>query len=247
MKKLYKKDPMAFALVWIGIYVVLMSLADEFSRKLGCQKLLTAPLCMGLTALCYLWIEKNGLKRVFGLCSFSGNARAYLWFLPLVLLASTNLWRGVGLNMTPAESVLYALSMLFVGFLEEILFRGFLFTALCKTGVRRAMVISSLTFGLGHIVNLFNGSPRADTLMQICYAMAVGFLFTVVFYKSGSLWPCILTHSVLNALSTFANRQGQTLAYELGVSGFLCAVSLAYGIYLLRRRREEKTSPVGAG
>ena len=140
--------------------------------------------------------------------------------------------------MTPAESVLYALSMLFVGFLEEILFRGFLFTALCKTGVHRAMVISSLTFGLGHIVNLFNGSPRADTLMQICYAMAVGFLFTVVFYKSGSLWPCILTHSVLNALSTFANRQGQTLTYALGVSGFLCAVSLAYGVYLLGKKPE---------
>lgn len=245
MRKLYEKDELAFALVWIGMYLMLMSLADQFSKFLGIPKLLTAPACVGLTALLVLWIGRNGLKKVFGLCRFSGHPREYLWFLPLVLLASTNLWRGLRLNQGVTESILYGVSMLFVGFLEEILFRGFLFTALRKENTRRAMVISSVSFGLGHFLNLLNGSPALDTLLQICYAMAVGFLFTVVFYKSGSLWPCIFTHSAINTLSTFANGEGQTLLYKLSVSGFLCALSLGYGAYLLRLNT--KTSPKRAG
>lgn len=243
MKKLYEKNELAFALVWIGIYLMLMSVADQLSKDLGVPKLLTAPACMGLTALLFCWIKGNGLKKAFGLCRFSGQPREYLWFLPLVLLASTNLWRGLGLNRPLPESLLYGGSMLFVGFLEEILFRGFLFTALRRDNTRRAMVISSVSFGLGHFLNLLNGSPVPETLLQIAYATAVGFLFTVVFYKSGSLWPCILTHSAINTLSTFANQEGQTPLYKLFVSGFLCALSLGYGVYLLSR----KTSPRGAG
>lgn len=49
--------------------------------------------------------------------------------------------------------------------------------------VKRAILISSITFGLGHIVNLLNGKNILETLMQICYAVAIGFLFTIIFYK----------------------------------------------------------------
>ena len=37
-------------------------------------------------------------------------------------------------------------------------FRGLLFTAIAKDNVKSAVVISSVTFGIGHIINLFNGS-----------------------------------------------------------------------------------------
>lgn len=43
-----------------------------------------------------------------------------------------------------------------------------------------------------------------STLMQICYAAASGYLFTIIFYKGKSLLPCIMTHGVINSLSAFA-------------------------------------------
>ena len=136
-------------------------------------------ICIILTLIVYLWIRKHNLKEKYGLCSFDVNVKEYLYFIPLVFLASTNLWWGFKLNLTVAESALYVISMLCVGFLEEIIFRGFLFKAMCKTNIRRAIIISSVTFGFGHIVNLLNGRDIPETLMQICYAVAIGFLFTI--------------------------------------------------------------------
>lgn len=207
MKKIYDKNELTFALIWIGIYVVLLSVAENVSQSVGIAKAVTAPVCIVLTLIVYLWIRRNDLKKKYGICPFEASLKKYLYFIPLVLLASTNLWWGFQLNLTIVESVLYIVSMLCVGFLEEVIFRGFLFKAICRTNVKQAIIISSVTFGIGHIVNLLNGRDIPETLIQICYAVAIGFLFTIIFYKGKSLWPCIITHSVINSLSAFANEK----------------------------------------
>ena len=240
MKKIYEKSQLYFALIWSGVYVVLMSAADSVSETIGTAKIVTAPVCIGLVLAMYLWIRRNGLREQYGLCPFGGSAKQYLFFIPLVLLASTNLWWGVRLNYTPAESVLYVVSMLCVGFLEEVIFRGFLFKALCRTNVKRAVAISSVTFGIGPIVNLLNGRDIPETMMQICYAVAVGFLFTSLFLRGKSLWPCILTHSAINSPSAFANDGGAPAWHGIAGSAFLCLVSLAYVVYILRVTKKQE-------
>ena len=217
-----------------------MSFADNFSGKIGTAKIVTAPVCIALTLIIYLWINKNELKEKYGLCSFKGSAKKYLYFIPLVLLSSTNVWWGLKLNLTVVESVLYVISMLCVGFLEEVIFRGFLFKALCKDNVKLAIIISSVTFGLGHIVNLLNGRDIPETLMQICYAVAIGFVFTIIFYKGKSLWPCIIAHGVVNSLSAFANTDAAPAWHGIAGSIFLCVVSLAYAAYLILATKNEK-------
>ncbi|MDE7233732.1 MAG: CPBP family intramembrane metalloprotease, partial [Ruminiclostridium sp.] len=103
----------------------------------------------------------------------------------------------------------------------------------------RAIVNSSVTFGLGHIVNLLNGRDFVPTLLQICYAIALGFLFTIIFYKGKSLLPCIITHSVFNSLSTFGVEGSQT--YRMAVAAALCVISVAYTLWILKK--EGKTEP----
>lgn len=239
MKKIYDKNELHFALIWIGVYIVLMSVGDSVSETIGIAKIVTAPVCIISTLILYLWIHKYELNVKYGLCSFGANAKKYLYFVPLVLLASTNLWWGFHLNLTLTETVLYVISMLCVGFLEEVIFRGFLFKAICKTNVKQAIIISSVTFGFGHIVNLFNGKDIPETLMQICYAVAIGFLFTIIFYKGKSLWPCIITHSVINSLSVFANENAITIHKHLAGCIFLCIVSVVYALYLLKTAENE--------
>ena len=102
MREIYEKSELRFALIWIGIYVVLMSVADGVSETIGTAKIVTAPVCAGLVLAMYLWICGNGLKEKYGLCPFQGSAKQYLFFIPLVLLASTNLWWGVRMNYSPA-------------------------------------------------------------------------------------------------------------------------------------------------
>ena len=237
MIHLYRKNELTFSLVWIGAYVALLSAADSLSASLGTAKSVTAPLCLAMTALLAVWSGKNGLRKKYGLCRVRLDWRQYLYFLPLVLIASTNLWGGFAPRFAPLETALYVVSMVCVGFLEEVIFRGFLFRALCADGetVGRAVLISSLTFGIGHIVNLLNGAELLPTLLQICYASAAGFLFTVLFLRSGTLLPCTLTHSAINSLSAFAPEGKDAL--RMITAAALTAVSLAYALWILRRTR----------
>ena len=234
MINLYEKNELTFSLIWIGVYVVLISIADSISLDLGTAKIITVPVCLLMTIVLAVWIVKNGLREKYGLCKIKGDYRRYLYFLPLTVIASTNLWRGVSLHLSVFETILYVVSMICVGFIEEVIFRGFLFQALCKENVKRAIVISSITFGIGHIVNLLNGAELIPTLLQICYAIAIGFLFTVIFYRSKSLIPCIVTHSLVNSLSAVAGDGTEALNIMTAI--VLTVISGAYAIWLLSNR-----------
>jgi len=124
-----------------------------------------------------------------------------------------------------------------IGFLEEIIFRGFLFKMMAKDNVKLAIIVSSVTFGVGHIINLFNGASLIPTLLQIMYATSGGFLFVIIFYKSNSLWPCIITHSLINALSIFNNVENTLSIYIAPF--FLLITSLLYSIYIIKKDRRK--------
>ena len=127
--------------------------------------------------------------------------------------------------------------MLCVGFIEEIIFRGFLFKALYNDNVKLAIVISSVTFGIGHIVNLLNGKDLIPTLLQVCYAIAIGFLFTIIFYKGKSLLPCIIAHSFVNSSSVFAVENSSMMLHIIS-SAVLCVVSVSYALWILRKTKQ---------
>lgn len=230
MDKLYQKNELTFAIIWIVIYVVAMSLTDMFSAMIGIEKVLTAPIAIGISVFLIVWIIKKGLGEKYGLTKGKIDIVRYLFFIPLILMVSVNFWGGVALNFSPLETVLFVISMLGVGFMEEIIFRGFLFKALLKDNLKMAIIISSVTFGIGHVINLINGADLVPTLLQICYAIAGGFMFTIIFYKSGTLIPCIVAHSLINATSAFEGQTSLTLNIITAV--VLTVVSVGYAIWL---------------
>ena len=132
-------------------------------------------------------------------------------------------------NNSKNEIIFHILTMINVGFIEEIIFRGFLFKMMAKESVKRAILVSALTFGIGHIVNLLNGASIIPTLLQICYAVSLGYLFVLIFYKSKSLIPCIITHALINSLSIF-NIETKISLYIIPI--FLIIVPLLYAYYI---------------
>lgn len=97
-------------------------------------------------------------------------------------------------------------------------------------------VTSSVTFGIGHLLNLFNGSSMdlVNNLCQIFFAIAVGFLLVTIFYRSGSLIPCIMTHSASNMLNTFANEEGVTVEKQMIHVCVLILITVAYTVILTK-------------
>lgn len=238
MYRLYKKDEVKFSLVWIIAYVVLLSVADNLSGSLGFEKIITAPVCIVFVLFIIGFIKKYNLSEQYGLCSFKGSQKNYLYFIPLGFITSVNLWNGVAINISAFEIVLFIISMLCVGFIEEIIFRGFLFKAMSRDNIKSAVFVSSITFGMGHIVNLLNGRDLIPTLLQTCYAAAIGFMFTIIFYKGKSLWPCIIAHGILNSLAIFAVQRTQMFSIITAI--VLCAISLLYALWILKKAEKSE-------
>ena len=236
MKKLYEKGELTFAIVWIVVYCVLQSLANPLNKMIGIEYSVSAVFCVLQTIVLLIFILKNNLQKRYGLCRSPVPSWRFLFYLPLVVLASGNLWNGASVNYTTAETVCRIVCMLCVGFLEEVIFRGLLFRAIEKDNIKSAVVISSVTFGIGHIINLFNGSGMdiINNLCQIVFAVAVGFLLVTIFYRGGSLLPCIIVHSAINTLGTFANDANLAAEMHLLHLAVLTTITVAYTLILTR-------------
>lgn len=255
MNKLYQKSELSFSLVWIGLYVVVMNIAlqfcggfDDLASK-TVQQVLVPVICICVLAVfSTVWIIRNGYSEKYGLCRFKGNRKQFLFFIPLIIMSCVNLKNSLGLNAPAAVSLLMMVHLAVAGYVEEIIFRGFLFRAMAKDNLHSAIIVSAVTFGVGHIVNLANTADTLGVLLQVCYAILIGFMYTLVVHKGGSLWPCIASHMFVNGSSTFALEQGpfsdligavfgqaSTDLVQVCSSVFIMVVSGGYALWLWKK------------
>ena len=230
MKKLYENKPVLFAVLFIVLYcAVTIPIRGEYGDG-SIQSLLglsaVAAVIAVVSSLIPLW-------KTLGVTARPQNARLCLFFIPMIILATGNIWDGIEAHYSGA-SLCYAMaSMALVGFVEEMIFRGFLFRALLKKdGPKVAVIVSAVTFGIGHIVNLLAGMATVKNLMMIIFAVAWGFVFTMVYYKSGSLLICILVHAVVDVLSPVAAETDWGSWLYIGATVVLGG---AYSLYLAKR------------
>lgn len=242
MKKIYEKSELAFALVWIAVYCFLQSLANPINKRIGIENAASAVFGIIQTVTLFCFMKKNRLLKRYGLNRTSVPARRFLYYIPLILLAARNLWNGAAVNFPLSGTICSVACMLCVGFLEEVIFRGFLFKAIAKDNVKTAVFISSVTFGFGHLLNLINGSGMelAENMFQIAGAILLGFLFVILFYRGGSLFPCIIAHSFINASSIFANKTGLTVEKSVVFNLIMFAITAVYAIALTKTLPPQK-------
>ena len=237
MRKLFQNNEILFAVLWIVIYVLSFSNADMLSEAIGMPKLITVIVGAILSVILLLFAKKNDLLAYLGLCPAKVAAKNVLYWIPLAVITAVNLLCPFAQGQNVLTAILGVISMCFVGFLEELIFRGLLFKAMCRDNVKTAILVSSLTFGVGHIVNLLTGAPLLETLLQLAYAAAVGFCFTAVFYVSGSIFPCIVSHAVTNSLSVFVDTPSPLVL--ILTSALLIVLGLGYGLWMLRRGKAD--------
>jgi membrane protease YdiL (CAAX protease family) len=124
---------------------------------------------------------------------------------------------------------------------EEILFRGFIFTALRNwRGTMPAALITGLVFGAVHA-----GSAPALDLVPLA-ALGVG--LCLLYRRTGSLYPCFVAHSLNNSIAFAALEK-----WSLGDWALLIVSALAgIGALVLAARRigligSEESALVGSG
>ncbi len=234
MKRLYEKNEILFAILWIVAYCLLtIPIRGNFGDESLWMFLVLALIAIGIT----VFVKINHLEGKYGLRKWPKDTKRYLYFIPMWILVTGNLWGGFALKYGGIGQVFATLSMLLIGYIEEMIFRGFLFKALIpKDGIKISVTISAVTFGIGHIVNLLAGQANLETVIQVFFAIAWGFIFTMLFYKSGSLIPCTIAHGLVDAFSVFAR---DFAAREWVYMGATIVIAIAYCLYLSKLHAAE--------
>ena len=117
---------------------------------------------------------------------------------------------AIGGTLAWKDAGLWALAFLFVGFLEEDLFRGYLLFTL-TTGIWfwPAAIVTSLAFGAVHLGN------TGESYVGAAAAGGIGFFFCILIRKTGNLWAAIGFH--------MAWDWGETYFYGVPDSGLVAS------------------------
>ena len=236
MYKLYQKNELTFALVWVGIYCMIMT---PLRGQFGDESIFMTLCLIVMATIISLWIQKHNLTEKYGLRAFPKECKRYIYFIPMWILMTGNLWGGLTLSYDGLAQVWATVSMILFAYIEEVIFRGFLFKAmLAKTGVIKSIIVISATFGIGHILNLFIGQAGVDTIIQILFAIAWGFIFTMVAYKSKSIWPCIIAHGFINASSKYAIENAKMNWFFI-IATIITAVFYCHYLWNLNKKKHD--------
>jgi membrane protease YdiL (CAAX protease family) len=112
---------------------------------------------------------------------------------------------------------------------EEVIFRGLLFTALSRfLGLWGAAIVSALLFGCCH----------SDSVFHFFWATGLGIVCATLYWRTGSLLSAILVHSLVNARAMGAGSDGWWMLWLL-MSVIICGL---WWIVIKRNRRNGITS-----
>jgi membrane protease YdiL (CAAX protease family) len=172
-----------------------------------------------------------GWWRLAGFTPTTQWRRLRLYWLPAVLLFVPFVG---GVRLPPPSAVLllilaYAATAVF----EEGLWRGVAVGLLRPTGVWRAVLISSLLFGLSHLSNSALRGVSALIVLQAFGAALQGVGFAALRLRTNTIWPLI----VLHALHDLFLQMG-SLPIPL-VEAVVETILFVYGIVLIRGHRSE--------
>jgi CAAX protease family protein len=187
-----------------------------------------------VTVAVLAWWRETGLTR---------PGRVAAWPLVLLPLAAGTPFLAVGLNVG-ADAVLPVLVIgtLLIALNEELFFRGILLETLRPLGWRRSIMTAAVLFGCAHLLNLPAGANAAFTVLQVAATTAGGVTLAAIRIRSGSLWPLIAVHAVMDAIAlatlTGAGVDSPLLIPVVLAWGALNAALWPIGWRLLRGRTE---------
>lgn len=244
IKKIFEKNEITFAILLIVLYVVGESITQRLSEAVGINSFAEAVFGIILSTIIFIFIKRNGLMQYLGLTKPEIPHSKMLFYIPLFLIGSFGAFFGLGLEHNLPGTIFHTLAMICVGFLEEVIFRGFLFKGIAKQNLIRAVIISSVTFGIGHIVNFFNGCNLFNNIIQIIFAVMVGFMLVMIFLRTGSTIPCIVFHAFNNCMTAFISSEnligkvGEQKA-RIIILTVNCIIAAAFTFYVTKLPQRE--------
>lgn len=209
---------------------------------------ISVPILEFIVSIVFVLLVKKIFKSFFfGFTKIKTNLTLPIT-IPVVITVLLNLFTSSSLNllsnkMTIIEiliAVFWSLiGAICVGFYEEITLRSGLFNLLMnifntnKLCILISSILSSLIFGLLHLLNLSGGAPILATLGQVIYATAMGFFLAVTYLKMQSILVPITIHAVIDwsdFLFNFSGEPNFSIFMTMTISIGLAAIYIVCGV-----------------
>lgn len=184
--------------------------------------------------------SKRNLKQAFLLC------------IPAFMMGLSNipeyLSRGCVLRTGVSGFLLAVLTGFAPGFFEEMALRGGALNNMMiqwkdrPNRVMRSLLASGVVFGVIHLINLV-GAGVWETLLQVCYASAVGILFGAVYLRTRNLIALIAAHSFVDFMAELFVETEETLevtAFSIASSVVIIVVFTVFGLFLVRKEKRRE-------
>ena len=208
---------------------------------------LTAKTCLaevigGLLSIAALFFLKKGNTLKFRTEGFKeGMAAGVLILAVFGLNLLKFIFSGEPVTLSAFSIVLFLIDMVFIGIMEEILFRGILQESLhdffgCDSykNVLKAVISSSIIFGLAHYMNMFAGVSFKAASIQVLSVILLGTLFGAIYYRAGrNIWVTIILHSLLDLGSFLSSGVLNGVSEAASINDYSFAKFMFFPIYVI--------------
>ena len=140
-----------------------------------------------------------------GLVAFFGLGELSARVLGLVLTEQANLNdAAISAKVGAAPYSTAVIVVLLAPFVEETLFRGYLFGNIREFSRPAAYAASSLLFALLHVWQFAAVNHSWTYLLQMLQYLVPGLVMAWTYERSGTLWGSVLLHAAVNGLAVAA-------------------------------------------
>lgn len=167
------------------------------------------------------------------------------WYIPLLAVEILPIAiAGFSSEVTVLQYIILLFFTVAIGFNEEIYFRGLAFKIMEEKGRKKAIIWSSIIFGVLHLVNVFNGKNALYLILQMVFAFLVGFVLAEIVSISKSLWIVIIWHAAHDYISSITGEALDTTA--LIVLAIQVGILLVYATCIWKMSNIDNTVTLGA-
>lgn len=244
-----------------SVLLIVIALAIQFytgqwMKKIGMQGHVI-DLMMQITPVIFLvFAWKSWMKDIRINLGRKGALKGLLlgWIMLGLSLLNINRFtiQIYGIHIPPISEILIFVGwMLMVGVFEELMMRGLILNKFLQKwghtqkGIYRSVWLSSLLFGIAHLVNLLD-TPQlvVATLALVIYATFIGVFLASIYLRGGNLWASIICHATVDFTAYFTEifskaievKQKTDITPIMGLVNILFdTIFLVAGLWYLRK------------
>lgn len=197
--------------VWTVVIIeVLLLLAVSIGGTIATLKELsyTAPVLISFIPIALVLIVYFTLKHKWSDLGFrslrSIPADNWIYYAPLVVVLVTICLKGFR-EISVSEVLFFIMFTLLVAFVEESIYRGLILKTLLSKGAKTAVITSSILFSITHLLNALSDVDMTQIILQLVYALLIGFALALLAIKNNNIIPLILFHFVHNLIQFVGN------------------------------------------